>query len=234
MIDPLDIPVYINNRDRLTTTKALVDWLIGAGQRHIVIMDNKSTYPPLLKYYQKLTDGVRLHFFPGNHGPWSFWTGSLYREQSLPYIVTDSDLVPAEDCPKDLIQKLYSLLTRFPNSGKVGPGLKITDVPDDLCLYSGWDRKGEEHFWTKRFNDEAFNAPLDTTFALYPAGTKDGDSLKGYHNLRMDSPYLVRHMPWYARKPFTEEERYYREHVGYDVPNQNSRYTAWTHIAEPI
>ena len=233
MLDPLDIPIYINNRDRVTTTKTMVDWLVAAGSRNVVIMDNNSTYPPLLEYYSRLPSHVGLHKFPANHGPWSFWTADLHRKQTTPYVVTDSDLVPADECPKDLMARLCSLLSRFPHSLKVGPGLKIDDVPDDQALYSGWDRKGEEHFWTKRFNEEAFNAPIDTTFALYPTGNYvSGDFLKGYHNLRMDTPYLFRHMPWYARRPLSEEESYYRAHTGYDVSNQPHRYTPWSHMQE--
>ena len=232
-MNPLDIPVYINSRDRESTVRNMVEWLLSAGTTRVIIMDNNSTYPKLLEYYKNLPARVELHKFPANHGPWSFWTAYLHLQQRTPYVVTDSDLEFATECPKDLLHKMYSLLNRFPTSLKVGPGLKIDDVPDDEALYSGWDRKGEQHFWTKRFNGEAFNAPIDTTFALYPVGKYiSGDYLKGYQNLRMDSPYLMRHMPWYARRPFSEEEQYYRTHVGYDVPNINGRYLAWTHMQE--
>src|SRR5271166_4067804 len=124
-----EIPVYLNNRDRLTTTRTTVDWLLSAGTRRIVILDNDSSYPPLLKYYKALPVGVSVEFLGANAGPWAFWDREMHLQQHTPYVVTDSDLVPAEECPKDLISKLQVLLSNRPESGKVGPGLKIDDVP---------------------------------------------------------------------------------------------------------
>src|ERR1019366_9044842 len=119
LVSAEDIPVYITNRDRLTTTKDLVNWLKSAGTRRIIILDNASSYPPLLEYYKVLPDGVTVHLLGRNLGPWAFWQEGLHRLQSTPYVVTDSDLVPASECPKDLVSKLNVLLHNRPESGKV-------------------------------------------------------------------------------------------------------------------
>lgn len=211
-----DIPVFINNRDRLSTLQGLVQWLQASGTRVITILDNESTYGPLLAYYKALPKGVLVSLLSKNMGPWAFWSLGLHRQQNLPYVVTDSDLLPAPECPSDLIHRLNLLLSTRPESGKAGPGLKIDDLPDFHGLQSlnGCIKEEQLGYWARRYNSEAFLAPIDTTFALYSV-RKDGDAAHGYlamDNLRMDRPYLFRHMPWYTVPPLSEEESYYREH----------------------
>ncbi len=46
------IPIFINSRDRLGTLRDLVNWLKKAGQQRIYILDNDSSYAPLLEYYR--------------------------------------------------------------------------------------------------------------------------------------------------------------------------------------
>lgn len=219
VVDATAVPVYINNRDRLTTTKTLVDWCLSAGTRRIVILDNESSYRPLLVYYDNLPSGVEVQLFGQNCGPWAFWHKGLHLLQSTPYVVSDSDVVPTEGCPKDLIRVLNALLNERPQSGKVGVGLKIDDVPGDRNEMNGWYRHIEARYWTRRYSEKAFFAGVDTTFALY-GPSSDGRIGKRHHhhtNLRTDSPYLFRHMPWYATLPLSDEEHHYRAHSGRGV-----------------
>lgn len=51
--DAHDIPIIINNYNRLTMLKKLIDSLTSRGYTNIVILDNQSTYPPLLEWYAK-------------------------------------------------------------------------------------------------------------------------------------------------------------------------------------
>ena len=45
--------VVINNRNRLTTTRNMVEKLLSLNpDEHIIIIDNESTYPPLLEWYE--------------------------------------------------------------------------------------------------------------------------------------------------------------------------------------
>ena len=78
-----DIPVYINNRDRLTSTKALTEWLLRAGTKNIVILDNDSTCPPLLEWYKSLPEGTEV-VRQGNLGPWGFWGCNRQETQRTP------------------------------------------------------------------------------------------------------------------------------------------------------
>ena len=218
------IPVYINNRNRLTSTKALVEWLLRAGTKRVIIIDNASTYVPLLEYYGLLPEEVKVRS-QDNLGPWSFWDTNSYKEQSTPYVVTDSDTVPSECCPTDLIEKLLSVLNSYPECGKVGPNLRLDNIPDlSRDFITNGDGKGwvgEGVFWKNRHPSGAFNAPIDTTFALYRAYSPWVPA--DWNNLRMDMPYVVEHTPWYISKPFSEEEKYYRDHL------ENS----WSHCTWP-
>ncbi|MBL0314851.1 MAG: hypothetical protein IPP69_03390 [Flavobacteriales bacterium] len=70
-IDVRDIPVVINNRNRLTYPLMLIDWLEKAGMKKIIIIDNASTYPPLLEYYSALR--TALFSLSENIGPLAIW-----------------------------------------------------------------------------------------------------------------------------------------------------------------
>src|SRR5437016_2259980 len=47
------IPIIINNRNRVTYLLQLISWLEKSGYNNIYIIDNNSKYPPLLEYYSK-------------------------------------------------------------------------------------------------------------------------------------------------------------------------------------
>lgn len=210
IMDWRDIPIFIINRNRLSAMRSLIDWLLAAGINKIIILDNQSDYPPLLDYYAALPDKVKLMLMPENFGPYVFWQQGVHRALDTPYIVTDSDLVPASFCPNDLIPALLDAVNRFPDCGKAGPGLRIDNLPDG---YREADtvRKWESQFWEKPLGQGHFAAPVDTTFALYPA---KAEFTRDDRNIRLGYPYIVEHSPWYAlESELSEEERYYRDHT---------------------
>jgi SAM-dependent methyltransferase len=224
-MDWQDIPVFIVNRNRLDAMRRLVDWLLQAGMRRIVIMDNRSDYPPLLAYYQALPPGVRLMLMDENHGPFVLWQQGVHKVLDTPYIVTDSDLVPADFCPSDLVPALLRTLQRFPDAGKVGPGLRIDNLPD---AYREADivRKWESQFWEQPLGDGCHAAPIDTTFALYPPRA---EFTRDARNVRLGYPYVLEHTPWYVDDDrLGDEEAYYRAHTSpvhshWSVAREDSR-----------
>ena len=52
IVDYKEIPIIINNFNRLDTLQKLIASLEIRGYRNIYIIDNLSTYPPLLDYYK--------------------------------------------------------------------------------------------------------------------------------------------------------------------------------------
>ena len=119
-------PVFINVRDRVTDLRALVEWLERAGHERIHLIDNASTWPPLLDYLSRSPHAVIE--LDRNLGSRALWHAGLVPDE--PYVLTDPDIVPTEDCPLDLVEHLQGLLVRYPQFSKAGVGLYLDDVGD--------------------------------------------------------------------------------------------------------
>lgn len=201
MFDPI---IYITVRDRLQDLKELVGWLERAGHQRIVLLDNASTWPPLVEYLKASPHDVR--WLRTNGGSRTLWEHAMVPDEW--FVVTDPDILPTEDCPLDLIAHLHRLLDENLNFEKAGVGLYLEDVPADLSSLE-WERKlmsGCPEF--PEVEPGVHIAPVDTTLALYRAGTPFM-----YEAIRTGRPYLARHMSWYREGNPTDEDRYYLEHA---------------------
>ncbi|HCY64044.1 MAG TPA: hypothetical protein DHV59_14705 [Oxalobacteraceae bacterium] len=199
------IPIIINARDRVSELRQLIAWLKNAGHQRIIILDNGSTYGPMIEFLADF-DGevIRLGKNLGHTALWQTpQLADIIRRDWFVY--SDPDVVPLADCPSDAVSYLYDLLLRFPRFEKAGLGLKIDDLPDCFGM-----KKKVIQWESKQYRREVapgvFDADIDTTFALYRPNTPYcyGPAL------RTLGAYQARHMPWYAdsRNP-TEEEQYY-------------------------
>lgn len=200
-------PIFITCRDRLQNLVELVDWLEGAGQHRIYLVDNDSTYPPLLEWYKQTTHRV-IHLRT-NLGPQAPWASGVIRSNvgsDECYCVTDPDIIPVEQCPIDALDFFHETLLRFPKYRKVGFGLKTDDLPPHFRFRKAvvsWERQ----FWIRQLAPGLYDALIDTTFAMYIPGS---DFSYG-PAIRTGWPYVARHAAWYtdSRNP-SQEERYYR------------------------
>lgn len=203
------IPIVINNRNRRTTLEKLIERLEIWGCEDIIVLDNQSTFEPLMEYYQKSPHTIlRLKH---NFGYLALWEiPSLNSLLKSHYVYTDSDVVPTEACPADVLEVMWRGLERHPDVGKIGLSLKIDDLPlhvPSTERVKNWERP----FWTKRRDDVFFEAPVDTTFALYRPKVRGGYWVKA---LRAAPPYEARHLPWYVNPADRDpEEIYYRESI---------------------
>jgi hypothetical protein len=205
-----DIPVFINTRDRVSPLRKLVSWLERAGTQRIVIVDNASTYPPLLDYLERSPHAVvRLKDNLGQTAPWRSNVIHYFVGTDEPYVETDPDVVPDENCPLDAIDHFAELLERYPEVDKVGFGLRIDDL-SPRYKHAEAVRRWEQAFWRDEVEPGVFRAPIDTTFALY----RPRRLLSMEPALRTGAPYLARHVPWYANsaRP-SREQRYYLDHA---------------------
>lgn len=205
--------IYIICRDRLEPLRSLVSWFERAGQDRIFLVDNDSSYPPLLDYYASTPhEVVRLGKNLGHRSPWEAGLVTGLRE---PYVVTDPDVIPDERCPLDAIDRLGELLARHPGRVKVGLGLRIDDLPGRY-KFAREVRRWEAQFWDRELGPGVYDAAVDTTFALY----RPGVPFALEPSLRTGAPYLARHQPWYADSANpTDEELYYRNRCRPDVAN---------------
>ena len=204
-----NIPIIINNFNRLTHPLQLIEFLENCGFTNIVMLDNNSTYPPLLKFYNQTKHKIiRMGF---NFGHLALWKSNLYKNYKWNYFVyTDSDVVPIDECPKNFIDYFRKVLDQHYQLDKIGFGIKIDDLPNSFSLKErvvAYERR----YWEKEFAPTLYQASIDTTFALYkPLSNLKNDQIYTLFAVRTGFPYLLRHLPWYAdSKNLTEEEQYY-------------------------
>ena len=85
-------PVFVNCRDRVSCLRMFVDWLERAGHERIYLVDNASSFPPLLEYYEATPHVViRLDENVGHRA--SRKSGlTQHHAPDTPYVVTDPAL----------------------------------------------------------------------------------------------------------------------------------------------
>lgn len=201
------IPVFIIVRDLLTPLQQLVAWLERAGSERIVLVDNESTYPPMVEYLSATPHTViRCGWNMGQRAPWL--SGAVFElAPDEPYVVTDPDIVPDDECPLDAIEHFLELLDAHPGIQRVGFGLRIDDLPDhygpkhDVVAW-------ETPFWQQEIEPGLFSAAIDTTFAVTRVSRP-----ASVPSIRTGPPYVARHLPWYDDTAHPSDEiLYYREH----------------------
>jgi hypothetical protein len=208
--NPKTIPIVIISFNQLNYLKDLVDFLLKKQYTNVVILDNKSTYPPLLDYFDTIKEQVTIYRLQENIGHLSFWKSeAIFKKYSKGYyVVTDADIVPVSECPEDFINQFIKLIDKAFDRTKVGFSLKIDDIPDtnpNKEKIIVWESK----FWRSKINKNVYKAPIDTTFALYRPrySYKLKDFTKAW---RTDFPLQASHGGWYLdSKNLTEEQHYY-------------------------
>lgn len=207
--DCFELPIIINNYNRLTYTRNLVDWLLKAGYKNIIILDNLSTYPPLLEYYE--TCPAKVIFLEKNLKFKALWQIDLFNViKKNYYVYTDSDVYPGTNCPNDIVYQLYLLSKRF-TCEKAGPALQIDDLPEHYSPRNEVIRFEQRH-WDHPLAANVYDAPIDTTFALYkPFAYGAAEECKG---IRVAGNLQFKHMPWYINSQAPgDEELFYKSTI---------------------
>lgn len=204
------IPIFIISFNRLSYIQSMIACLEKIGKKNIVIIDNASTYPPLLDFYKAIP--YKVIRLSENWGYRVFWKNPLFDEYRKSfYIVSDPDIEPIEECPNDFVERFFNILYKYPMVRKVGFSLKIDDLPPKGLFTKNvlkWEKKYNKTLLKK---DQIYYADIDTTFALY---VPDEFVLSGFNEaFRTAYPYQARHMPWYKdSSEVTDEDRYYAAH----------------------
>mgnify|MGYP003343409835 FL=1 len=224
----MKIPCFIINRDRLNSLKGMIDYLNKIEELQVIIIDNASTYQPLLDYYD--TNPCIVHLLTSNYGNCSplFNTPECIEGHIKPnflyeynctngFILSDSDL-DLSQIPTDFLNLFREGLAKYSWATKIGFQLRIDDLPDtELAKEAiGWEQGN--HSEQSYLDDRRFmKAPIDTTFAFYrwlpenPNLAHDFDK-----SIRTAMPYSARHLTWYNLQDGSnvgEDEKYYYEHL---------------------
>jgi FkbM family methyltransferase len=193
-------PVIIPTFNNPTFLRSMVDQLIARRHQNIVVVDNGSTYPPMLELLEDIATDATIRRFPTNDGPRRVWEDRSFFD-GLPQVfaVTDPDLELSARLPSDFIEQLFELTNQH-RVGKAGFALDISE-PDQLrqddFLIAGrlqkiWEWEGQ--FWNDEIQPNVYRGLIDTTFAVYNKEFFDhGEPLSA---VRVAGDFTCRHLPW--------------------------------------
>jgi hypothetical protein len=171
------------------------------GVTGVTIIDNASTYPPLVEWLA--TCDCKVIRRAKNDGPMSTYRAV---DRTDWYAITDCDLDIGE-VPRDALANLRAVMERRPGIRKAGLSLEIDDLPATKMIQAVLD--WESVFWQDRDSQEPafWRADIATTFCVQ----RPGSGWNGYGPaLRADRPYTARHLPWYwDPDALTDEQRHY-------------------------
>lgn len=196
--------VIINNRNRLTTTKKMVEDLLERDTKEIIIIDNESTYPPLLEWYKQIPNEVKVlyHYNEGHLALFS--TGLVGRIEEDWCFYTDSDIQLNPNMPKDYQQIMLDYGLKY-GIDKISLALQIDDLPDHY-MFKQQVIRNEGRWWLDEVEPNVFRADTDTTFSL-------NKKVDQFQSLRIAGDFTSKHMPWYLDLDnIDEEEQYYLDH----------------------
>jgi hypothetical protein len=204
--------VFIVMYNRLQWPKLMAEFLYDTNCEPILI-DNNSSYIPLLEWYK--TCPYKVHLLKNNYGERVFWDSGLFNEyKDEYYVVSDHDL-DLSNLPNDYIDKMRYGLDGNKSITKCGLSLKLDDLPD--TKYSNLAKSFESKYWELKDDNGFWIAGVDTTFALYDRKRQEngwdcGD--KFYYGIRTPEPYSARHLAWYFQENSIEdeEEKWYQSH----------------------
>lgn len=200
---PRDIPIVINNFNRLSTTKKLADDLSKLGYTNIHILDNNSTYPPLLEWYNDCPYKVEL--LGRNLGQLAIYNSDYINKFEGWIAYSDSDIELNGNTPQEFVERMIQLTEKY-NRIKAGLALRVDDIPDTRYgLYVKWQ---EERYWKQQLGPEVYDSHVDTTFSVIQVGQPFT-----YQAIRIAGDMTARHIPWYLDyENLNEEELYIIEH----------------------
>lgn len=211
-------PVVINNRNRLTTTKNMVEHLFRLNKsQEIIILDNDSSYEPLIKWYKEIENKVDIRYLT-NEGHLAIWATAIYKELGEYFIYTDSDMELNENMPDDYQLVMYNMLQKY-EMNKVAFAIKIDDLPNHY-RYKNQVVRNEGRWWLEQVEPDVYKADTDTTFALM---RNIGDNT--YRSLRIaKNDFICKHVPFYIDLDnLDEEEQYYIDNIGERVTTQYTK-----------
>jgi glycosyltransferase involved in cell wall biosynthesis len=217
-----NIPVYIPVFNNPTYLRNMVPQLQRLAVFKIIVVDNASTYPPMLRALRELPVSIKVVRLKENKGP-RFIVDNTEFYSALPqhFCLTDPDLEFNSKMPPDFMLRLLALTHKF-GVGKVGLAIDISEpatlrdiivAERDGKKYKVWE--WEAKYWQDRIGetdagDPVYRADTDTTFAVY--NKQYFRRANFFSAIRVAGRYVCRHLPWYkANKLNAKEELVYRD-----------------------
>lgn len=221
-------PIVILNRDRLYPLMEQVEALRKKGYNNITIIDNQSTYQPLLDWYKICEADIFYNDLTENSCHAFRELVYMQHPKFLDiikdwYVFNDSDIIPLDTVPDDYVEHLAGFAAKYGKT-KVGMSIKIDDIDLSYPL-NAWVHSYESGYWTNGVMDESgtelYPHPVDTTFAVHQPGAIPTWSNNAF---RAGLPYIVKHAPfYYDPNNLPEDEKYYLTHMNKISSNWSSK-----------
>lgn len=224
-----NIPLIIPNFNQLTYLRNLINWWHWYNpEGRVFIVDNASTYPPLLSYYESLkSDNVKVFSYTENNlgkNLISFIDNNII-DRFKYYVLSDPDIMPHPNTPPDFLEQWMKYIKN--GFHRVGFNLIIDDLPSYL-YHKEWIRGDENALLGSPILEvdgfKGYKAPIDTTFALYTTDNTGWYSpMNGVdwsNSLRLFNAF---HLGWYIDgQRLNNEMEYYFNTARFRVQGQNS------------
>ena len=215
----MSIPVIINNCNLLSYPKAMVNSLsrfdnIG----DIIIVDNSSTYEPLLDWYSTNPCTVIRTNQSSHLTPWNIDLPSTLKSKY--YVVTDPDL-DLSITPLNSLNYLVEKIKLHEEYDKIGLSLKNWNVPSDSPYHQFLKNWSSTTWNDNSLRDELLHSQqIDTTLAMYDINRNPrGNSCATY------LPYSVNHIPWEFTTEYIKDLKNKNYEYYYYLSNSNSSST---------
>lgn len=199
--------IYMTMFNLLTWPKKMAEELSRQGHE-IIMVDNKSTYEPLLDWYS--TCPYKVVRLPENKGGTAIWGLPDVVDTSDYYVITDPDYL-LEGLPNDWHTHLIEGVKRYGGAGGCGLSMYESGIPsqnpawiaDEFYLYPEGNHPARWGHQVK-LPGGFIRFPVDTSFAVYPPGPLR--FMSSATGCRSDQPYTVRHAPWHIVLDLNPEE----------------------------
>jgi hypothetical protein len=195
------IPVVIIAYNNLTFVRSFVKQILRITNR-IIIVDNCSTYPAILEYYEDIqkefSSNIEIRRKDRNYGHNVVLRHEIHTLPAI-FALSDPDLKLNDKMPDNCLDILLEISNTY-KYHRVGLALDLSDRDLFIKRIHPATNKtiydGEIGYWSNRIHNdkyELYNAPIDTTFCLinqhHPAN--------GLSAIRVAGDFVCKHLPWY-------------------------------------
>ena len=225
---PVLIPVFNNP----TYTRTFVNQLKVLNVENIIILDNNSTYKPMLELLNDFENEHQVIRLGYNNGPhYALRDSEFYSNLPNYFCLSDPDLELSPNLPENFIDVFVDISNQY-KIGKVGFALEVPKEEEFAQLYMNLDgklwnmREWEMQFWENSIGKttdgyDLYLTTLDTTFALYNKIYFKPNDL--YKSIRVSGKFTAKHLGFYSQENIPKYElMYYRNSTRYSYFSGNT------------
>lgn len=208
-----NIPVFIVHHEQPEYLENMMSQLLrlGVNERDIVILDNASAGVDSIALLEKAhASGINVTRLERNFGPHGIFAPESGIRWPEVFALTDPDLEFDPRMPRSFRED-FARIALVCKVWKCGCAISLADAhlfSKRPYLQGLTIEEWERQYWKKKYDDlpadlrlqlrgwdaDVYNAPVDTTFAVYLRDAPRKDFMEG---VRVAGAFSCRHLPWY-------------------------------------